>query len=318
MRVEVIKSAPRDRSRLLYLTGSLRVTVKSTSHLHIGSLQIQLKKEEPALREVLERLGFDRAVEKVKFEEVYTPFVLSAGAPTIPGSTIKGNVRSRVELSFRARKGKVRSCFAKSSAPLRTPPLTRTHGWRHWKIWGEVLKEDRGLPCNHTRGGPVCLVCDLFGAPGLKSLVNFSDFSGDNVKLTELNLEHEIRVLAAPPNSEFKGRVTFTNVRSEELGLLLIGMGIREASREGSEVLMGRFKYRGRIGGYTLGRVRYIVEEMKLNKLSKPIDVEGSTLNPGDSASGHRLDVLIGSLVNHALATYEEELKIVDEVKAVD
>jgi CRISPR/Cas system CSM-associated protein Csm3 (group 7 of RAMP superfamily) len=316
--VEVIRARPRDRSRFEHLVGSLSVTIEPISYLYIGSAQEQHLMNEEELIKVLNKYGglTSEAISSVKFEEKYSSFHTTNNVPTIPASSVKGNIRSRIELSFRARNGKTKSCFIRATAPTR-PPVARLHGWRHYKIWGEVLMENRGWSCDSTRNQQVCLVCDLFGTNGLQGLISFSDFKGEGIRLERLDLEHEVNVLAAPPNSKFRGSVSFLNLRQEELGLLFIGMGLKVSAR-GRAVLLGRFKYRKQVGGYELGRIIYHLERLKLSEYSEHIKFENISINPGGSLEGEDLNTLVRTLVESAMRTYEGELDVKDEVSTIE
>lgn len=312
-RVGVIRSEPRSREQLDGLIGSLSVDIVASSHLSVGSTQTVLKVNEEDINRLLKVCGgiTKCAVESIRFEEEYMPFNLTGDIPTIPGSSVKGNIRSRLELSFKARNGRVRSCFIRARRPIPQPSIG-AHGWRHFRIWGNVMLENRGLPCDFTKNKQVCLLCDLFGTSGLKGLIEFSDFKGKDISLEPLNLEHGMRVLAASPNSEFNGNVIFYNLRAEELGLLFIGMGI------GRQVLFGRFKYRKQLAGYKFGRVEYRIKAIKLWRESKPLTVSGLVIKPGECITDGVLAQLIKSLKSLALEKFKGELTELDEVAAIE
>lgn len=280
--------------------------------MHVGSAQTSLKISEENIRRVLNKWGgiTSSAIKEVLFEEEYAPFNTAGKVPTIPGSTIKGNVRARLELSFRAKHGKVRSCFIKSGLPIARTPLPGEQGWRHNRIWGGVLMEDRGASCDLTRFNKVCLLCDLFGTAGLRSLIEFEDFRGKDVKLMPLNLEYNIRVMAAPPGSSFLGNIYFYNLKGEELGLLFLGMGL------GRNVLLGRFKYRGKVAGKEFGRVRYEVNSISLVSNSEPLHIDELKLPPGDMVEGEEARRMAMSLKDLALQKFN--VVEVDEVGVIE
>lgn len=315
--VQVIKNLPRDRSAFEHLAGFLSVTVMTTSYFHVSLPQLGLQVKDEELIKILDRdKGLtENAIRSVTFEDRYVGFHTTGNIPSIPASSIKGNIRSRIELSFKAKDGKARSCFIRATEPI-PPPKRGMHGWRHHGIWGEVLLENREA-CDATRDRQVCLVCDLFGTNGLQSLIGFSDFVGEGVRLERLNLEYGMDVLAAPPNSRFDGSVNFLNLKPEELGLLLIGMGLRD-SMKGREVLIGRFKYRKEIKGYKLGRAIYRLDKIGLYQFSKPLSINSITLMPGQSLEGDALNEFVKVIVANALHFYEGELKLKDEVSAVE
>jgi hypothetical protein len=157
----------------------------------------------------------------------------------------------------------------------------------------------------------------LFGTNGLQGLISFSDFKGEGAQLRQLDLENGMNILVAPPNSKFFGSISFLNLRPEELGLLFIGMGLKDSDRGGA-VLLGRFKYRKHVGGYELGRVTYQLEKLKLSEYSEYIKFEDTSLNPGESLEGEGLNILIRTLVKSAMKTYEGELDVRDEVSIIE
>ncbi|MCX8205550.1 MAG: hypothetical protein N3H31_07870 [Candidatus Nezhaarchaeota archaeon] len=94
-------------------------------------------------------------------------------------------------------------------------------------------------------------------------------------------------------------------------------MGLSE-SRAGRPVLLGRFKYVGKVEGYTFGRVKYEVDALMLSRYSQPLRVGGASVEPGSRIEREALDGLVRSLTSLALNTYKGELEIVDEVRAVE
>lgn len=303
-RVEVVRQPPSDRSIYKGLIGSIEASITTISYLHVGS------GPQAAVKVLEDKTG------KIRFEEGYMPFASIGRRITIPGSSVKGNIRARLELSFKSKNGKVKSCFVRASLLYREPPIGK-HGWRHYRIWEHVLKEDRGIPCDHTKGAPVCLICNIFGTAGLKSLIEVSNFSGDNITGEPQDLEHGIRLIAVPPNTCFRGSIYFYNLKPEELGLVFLGMGLTE-SKVGMPVLLGRLKYRKQVSGRTFGRVRYEVLGIRLSKYSQPLRIgENDLMKPGSYEKG-RLDEIIKTLTRYALHTYEGEFQIVKEVDIIE
>lgn len=322
--VRVVRGPPRPRDCYSGLVGRLDVSIVAVSHINVSSTQFSLKVGEEGIRRMVEKvLGKPRrqVIEEIAriLEADYTPFIHVGGRPTIPGSSVKGNVRSRIELSMKPRRGLIRSCFIKTSHKVREPP-EGSHGWRHWRIWKGSIEAERGVPCDYVkqRGQGVCLVCDLFGTSGLAGLIEFGEFIGEKVELENLALDYGIKLVAAKPGSSFSGSITFKNLKPEELGLLLIGMRILEGP-EGNFVLMGRLKYRKTVGTYKFGRIRYVMKSMTLSSISESIKAGSKTLQePGTTAASQDLRPIIRGLVQHALSTYSEELNLVNEVSAIE
>lgn len=284
--MQILKHKPRDRSRINGISGRIIVTINTESYLHISSPFRGVSFD-----------GFEIRCDYKLIDEISRKIVKDVNAfmrignkPAIPASSVKGNVRSRIELSFKPKNGKVRSCFIRSSHLLREPKKGE-HGWRHYRIWKDSLSFDRRA-CDYTRDGEVCLVCDIFGTTGLQGLVFFSDFIGD-CKLEIVELPHGEKVEVAPPGSSFVGEVIFRNLKPEEVGLLLFGMGIRD-EKVGRPVLLGKYKYR-----YKFGIVRYEVKSIELKNLPSSVDEE------------------VKKLVRLAMETFDD-LADIDEVRKLE
>jgi len=315
-RVNILRREPRDRGKLTGLCGVIHAAVVSESHLHVGSSSMIFTVNEELLTKLFKsgRRDIKSLLQAAKFMEVMQ-FNIIGGRPIIPGSSIKGNIRSRLELSFIPKDGYVKSCFIRARAPLAREPLKGTSGWRHFKIWGEVLFENRGPPCDLTRTDKVCLVCDLFGTAGLKSLLDFSDFvckgSAEEV-LEDLSLEYGMRLMAVKPGTRFSGTITFQNLTPSELGLLFIGMKI------GKSVLLGRLKYRHKVSGRVFGKARYEVEKIKFLRESQDFEFYGLRVKGGDEFEGTSLKELVERLKSLASEEFKGEIVDVDEVAIIE
>ncbi|MEM4270333.1 MAG: RAMP superfamily CRISPR-associated protein, partial [Candidatus Caldarchaeum sp.] len=128
--LQVIRNKPRDRDKFTNLSGILNVTVKTVSYLHIGSGVEQIKISEKItsiagdINRGLKELAQSRWKDIVG-EGEYVAMPSVKNHPVIPGSSIKGNVRARIELSFVPRNDSVRSCF---SVDMWNTPK---NAWRH-------------------------------------------------------------------------------------------------------------------------------------------------------------------------------------------
>ncbi len=181
-----------------------------------------------------EDVGFPRAL-------VVRPFYRVRGEPTIPGSSLKGVVRSIVEAVSP-------SCVTVTRiAPHKLPP-------------GVELAQGRRRGCSPTQA---CPACNLFGRVSQSAKVHFSDAhlaEGGKTALFRLTPLFAPRAFRSPPvylndEGKFKGRkfyyhsrpaedsrqppvevipkgrqvtgeVTFENLRMAELGLLLFALGL--------------------------------------------------------------------------------------------
>jgi len=170
--------------------------------------------------------------------------IMLSDRPVIPGSSMKGAVRSRLEYKFNVVNGVSLSCYSVLSG--RDIPLTFKR--RHLKYWGREIDVNRNS-CSALKGGYVCIVCDIFGAPGLVSRVYFENFYPENgVKLHDI-LINRVNFRVIPPGTHFKGKIYCKNFDLKDLALLLLGLEIFTRS----PILIGRFKYRfnPKVGGKT-------------------------------------------------------------------
>ena len=331
--VQVKRQKPRSRDKLDGLAGRIRIRLRACSrslgdpldsYLHVGTGFLRLIIDEEELRRraslAKNRADLERLVREFneKIQVDYEQFVLlKSGAPVVPGSSVKGNVRSRIELSFVPKDDAVRCCLIRATDDPVQPPPPGQHGWRHFSIWEKSLRFPRDKACNYTgkkakRG--VCLLCDLFGTAGLAGLIEFGDLEGRGVNLVPLDLTNDEKLLAAPPRSTFYGTVTFRNLKAEELGLLLYGTGMRD-SRLGRPVLLGKMKYRRYPQSqYVFGVVRYELAILELALFSHPLDAGGLRVEPGSKLEGPELDDVVRDLVGRVHSEFKDELLDVDEV----
>lgn len=315
IRLKVLRNNPRDRSTYRDLCGLIDVSIiTDNSYLHVGSGRERFEVNLNKLKEIYTKRKYIdiNTIKELQLKAGYSDFVSTSKGIVIPGSSVKGNIRARLELSFHGFNGSVRSCFLRASHIVRANK--GESGWRHQKVWSETVFEDRGFPCDYTKNNNVCLICDLFGTSGLKSLIGFSDFIGLNVKLEALDLP---KVYAAAPSSEFNGKISFMNLKDYELGLILLGMGIVNSSI-GRSVTLGRFKYKGLISDKKFGRIKYKINKIILNRFSSKLIINYLTFNPGSSIESEDLNTLCKELVNLSLKHFENEFKIVDEVSILD
>jgi len=248
------------------LNAILKIKVITRSYLHItSSPQPYTRSSKEAIENVrklirgiedpdqiinaLIRSGVIKAYTGSYFEQ----FKLN-GKPVIPGSSLKGAIRSRLELLAMESNGVNIACFIRSSY-LRSIPNVGQHGWRHTRIWGKTVLENRGRTCDATRWGVyedinVCKTCDLFGTSGLISRIDFSTlYPTVQNAMVELNVffscDHR-RIVggvveAIKPSTVFEGEIAVHGLSDSEFGLLAIGLRLHE---EGNPILTGRFKYR--------------------------------------------------------------------------
>ncbi len=174
------------------------------------------------------------------------------GTYFIPGSSLKGAIRSRIEHLLKPFEmgGRLHSfsCYIIQDP---SPAVQPSKG--HEAMWGK----DATYVRDQCRGAAACYVCDLFGNPNLGSRVYFSDAAmteGDVVRLEDLEVE------AAVPGSRFTLSISGVNMSYLDLGLLLLGLGIIH----GKPILLGMYKYRFQPSiGNTKYKGRYVLGPLK-------------------------------------------------------
>lgn len=159
-----------------------------------------------------------------------TQFLKYGQTYAIPGSSLKGAIRSRIEYKFKpfqvGAEYRSYSCYV-------TQDVVSRQAARHLDFWGEDVAYTRDT-CSPPK---VCVVCDLFGSPSLSSRIQLSDALMIAGKVQYIN---ELRREAALPNSEFNTSVSLINADFLDLGLLFSGMELFTSS----PILIGAFKYR--------------------------------------------------------------------------
>jgi len=231
---------PRDRAE--GLTGLLELRAVAESFIFIGTGINRLVYRGTTIQEIASSLD----VRGEMFSSIRSECGRVAQL-VVPGSSVKGAIRARIELSFTGENGTSASCFIRASPPI-SPPTPGRHGWRHFAIWDPAPREDRGRPCDisrarDVRAAQVCVVCDIFGTAGLGSRVFFSDFVLTGGEVADMALDHGERLEVVKPGATFEGEVGFTALDPEELGLLAFGMRLHDSG----PILIGRSKYRPRI-----------------------------------------------------------------------
>ena len=282
--------------------------------LHVGSGAAELAYDKNKIRELVRSSRDIRELIKCLENKPdilrveHMDVVKYAGEPYIPGTSLKGMVRARLELSFRAVNNIVKACFTRASPSI---PAPGSPGWTHFRLWQPATLESRGRMCNLTRGNRACVVCDLLGAPGLISRVYFGNLKHESGRLVKLELEHDggsEKLIALEPGSRFRGgEVALRGLTEAELGLLLIGLGATDQGRF-VLVLMGRSKYRVRKvicsdpPGWEgkevrFGAVRFNAEELRL------LSFEGAAVSVR-TLRGRELQEFVMKCVKRALSEF--------------
>ena len=98
-------------SYLLVGTGALRLVLDEAWLRQQAAAARTRQQLESLVRKLSESMQLD-----------YAQFSSLAGRPAVPGSSVKGNVRSRLELSFAPKGGVVRCCLIRATEEPLEPP----------------------------------------------------------------------------------------------------------------------------------------------------------------------------------------------------
>ena len=296
------------------LSGTLTLEARAESYLHIWSgrthVELDLSGIRPdmprnELMEALERRAADLA-KKAIIEPA--ELVRYGGELIIPGSSLKGAVRARLELLGK----RAGVCFVMQRRPSYRPRRGQ-HGWRHYALWHDAVEPPRRVACGS------CVICDLFGSPGKCSRVFFGNFKLKGALedwIDELQLDYGERIRAIKLGAVFEGEISFLGLEPEELGLLAFGVRLHE----GKPILIGKNKYRRRIRQDTgeeliFGRLLLRAVELRLapwckklaEELAKEASVSLTLAQEGEELvlSGEALAKLLGHLVEKAKQAYK-------------
>lgn len=245
------------------------------------------------------------------FYRVFNPYS-GRVQPAIPGSSLKGAVRARIELASR---GKIVVAGFLYPGPdtdvLQQLPPIGVHGWRHARIWCESVAEIRRMEKLPS------IADDLFGMAqyghSLGSRVFFGTLYPVDSKLEcqELLLDHNERVCAVPKGAIFRGEIVAVNVDVKELGLLFYGLGLDKLlCGKRPWILLGASKYRCRTVGSsrkTFGIVEVSVENI--------VPAPWSHMEWSKWATGKSVEEIVRGAVERALEAFPGLPKCFDEVE---
>jgi hypothetical protein len=250
-RVRVIKGAFTPRDRQLSGRESYRlkfeVSIREDSILLVSGTEIFPPEKQKFLAKVEQAINSEDHIRRIqevvkqlsedtKRKSNVRKHVTSGSKPIIPGSSLKGVSRSRLEYMFRPKSiGGILisySCFIVSSYHSGIPK-------RHLKFWGEMNTAERET-CDVRRDSSVCIVCDIYGSASLASRVDFSDAVFDANSLADFSggFGH---VQAIRPKSKGEFFVIAKNFNNIDASLLLASLG---QYKKGSVTPIGFYKYR--------------------------------------------------------------------------
>lgn len=243
------------------------LTVANNSYLHVGSGETgydpsRLKetreyvKKTPTSEIDLELFEIPRGIGQVAY------FNRRNDEPIIPASTIKGSLRSRIELLFAPHNNEIPACFV-----IQSHRIDERSAWRHLKLYGYLSDRKETIPQRFQcrRLPNVCVVCDIFGTMGLRGLVQFSDAAPVS-KVQTQQIQQRIGGLieVVGPGTKFSGEIYGVKLSDSRIGLLLKGMGILD----NQHILMGLSRYR-RVntdtGSLIFGHVQFSLDNAFIN-----------------------------------------------------
>jgi len=277
VQIDRIDYTPRDRllpDRNIYIL-TLDCIVPDDSYLITASMPSELPNISDEINSIVKELDkkswsnynefYDqlfrqvRRIEDIKKNRERNIFPKINDKYIIPGSTLKGAVRSRIEYKLAPKNNKSLSCY------IVEDNFYPQYAIKHIKFWGNDVVISRPT-CNINYNNRVCRVCDIFGSPSLSSLLSFSDaylVNGGVEKLNDLGYE------AARPGSRFNLKITCFNFNKIMLGLLFLGLELYSKS----PIILGMLKYRynKKVGNlyknkYNIGLLRFELKEIKDHK----------------------------------------------------
>ena len=313
---------PRDSERGR-LSGALNALLITDTNVFVSSGREFLRVREGAdIRRIVEEAGTalergdyaafrrvgDAAAQAIEAD--YAEMVTYGSKVCVPGSTIKGLLRSRLELCP-SRNGSSYFCMQSNVPPLMRTPNPGTHGWRHARIWERAVSEDRGPACNplRTQDYSLCKVCDIFGSPGVAGRVMPGNFCCGREACVPLTLPPKaMKVIAVRPGTRLEGRIGFSALSLDELGVLLVSMGLRRGSVEGAKILLGRYKYALRNMGVAHFKVIRAEFPARFASTLNELGLEGKCAEGTANVvcEGNGLTELINAAIDEALEKYPQ------------
>ncbi|MHA1766095.1 MAG: RAMP superfamily CRISPR-associated protein [Promethearchaeota archaeon] len=257
----------RSTSRILFqkdfIQFQVSLTLLNNNYLFIGSNWDEIE-EIPEEYFSMEK-SFEECINHISKQiNSVSSTILIGGKPIIPGSTLKGAIRFRVEHSFKPDKNnEIFSCFIKQSRPA---PKSMIKNFLKAFGYGNNIPPTRPNEDINLIKENCCQTCDLFGNSSLEGRIFFSDAEPINASMKIIILQvragrDEKRVIA--PGSTFNFTVGIKNVDDIDLALLYLGMNLHN---DGTILLgMNKFATRREINGNIIhfGKVKLNINEIK-------------------------------------------------------
>jgi len=203
------------------------------------------------------------------YSVVDQPIIKIGGVPVIPGSSIKGALRSITESIFS--ESDIDVCIPEASIPKTVKRRRRQ----------EDYARDLGRlpPCDHSRG-TVCPVCDIFGAASLSGRAMFLDARPESdivpIKRTHVAIRRDtnaqsdgslMELEAIDEGAIFMGTIRIVNAEDWQIGAILRALEVLKLAGLGAK----------KTAGY--GEIDTSVEKIMLNTFADGVrKTEDATL----------------------------------------
>jgi len=198
------------------------------------------------------------------------PIIKIGGVPVIPGSSIKGALRSITE-----------SILSESGIAVCIPEASIPRDIKQRRNIAEYAKKlGRSEPCGKTNTKSICPVCDIFGAAGLSGRAMFLDARPESsivpIKRTHVAIRRDtntqadgslMELEAVDKGAVFLGKIRVINAENWQIGSILRGLEVLKLVGLGAK----------KTAGY--GEIDTSVKEITLNTF------DGGARNTEDKTS---------------------------------
>lgn len=169
------------------------------------------------------------------------PIIKIGGVPVIPGSSIKGALRSITE-----------SIFSESGVDVCIPEASIPKQIKQRRTVDEYARDlGRLPPCNHSKGH-VCPICDIFGAASLSGRAMFFDAQPESIivpiKRTHVAIRRDtnaqsegslMEIEAVDKGAIFLGKIRIINAEDWQIGSILRALEILKLMGLGAKKTAG-------------------------------------------------------------------------------
>lgn len=224
------------------------------------------------------------------------PIVRIGGTPVIPGSSLKGALRSITESLFS--KHNIGVCVPEASIPKDIKRSRRVDEY--------VKKLGRINPCDPSKNGPVCPVCEIFGSASLSGRAIFTDARPTStilpIKRNHVAITRDTRAQAdgslmefeaIDKDAEFRGIIRVINPEAWQIGAIISALDTLKMVGLGSKKTAGYGDIDVKIIGITkkdFGKNGWETESLSPEKeayiqaFSQKLDSKSSTGSTVDTA----------------------------------